>query len=73
MSVPFYANLIIGGAFLFLLYRSGFRVENQADARFVKSGPIAAVEARAGAIALVTAFAVVSPTSPMDCIRRSRR
>ena len=56
MSVPFYANLIIGGAFLFLLYRSGFRVETQADTRFVESDPITAIEVRAGAIALVTAL-----------------
>ncbi len=56
MSVPFYAGLIIGGALLFLLYRSGFRVQVNADARFLESGPITAVEVRAGAIALFTAL-----------------
>ena len=56
MSVPFYASLIIGGALLFLLYRSGFRVQVNADARFLESGPIAAVEVRAGVIALFTAL-----------------
>ncbi len=56
MSVPFYASLIIGGALLFLLYRSGFRVRVDTDARFLEAGPITAVEVRAGAIALVTAL-----------------
>ena len=56
MSVPFYASLIIGGALLFLLYRSGFRVRVDADARFLEAGPITAVEVRAGAIALFTAL-----------------
>ena len=56
MSVPFYVNLIIGGALLFMLYRSGFRVEVRADSRFLESGPITAVEVRAGAIALLTAL-----------------
>ena len=56
MSVPFYASLIIGGGLLFLLYRSGFRVQIDAGARFLEAGPITAVEVRAGAIALLTAF-----------------
>ena len=56
MSVPFYASLIIGGALLFLLYRSGFRVQVDAGARFLEAGPITAVEVRAGAIALLTAL-----------------
>ena len=56
MSVPFYASLIIGGALLFLLYRSGFRVRVDTDARFLEAGPITAVEVRAGAIALLTAL-----------------
>ena len=56
MSVPFYASLIIGGTLLFLLYRSGFRVQVHSDARFLEAGPITAVEVRAGAIALLTAL-----------------
>ena len=56
MSIPFYANLVIGGTLLFLIYRSGFTVHAQAGARFLKSGPITAVEVRAGAIALFTAL-----------------
>ena len=56
MSVPFYASLVIGGALLFLLYRSGFRVRVDDGARFLETGPITAVEVRAGAIALLTAL-----------------
>ena len=56
MSVPFYVNLIIGGTLLFLLYRSGFKVDVHDGARFLESGPITAVEVRAGAIALFTAL-----------------
>ena len=56
MSVPFYASLVIGGALLFLLYRSGFRVRVHSDARFLESGPVAPAEIRAGAIALLTAL-----------------
>ena len=56
MSVPFYANLVIGGTLLFLLYRSGFRVDTHAGAQLLRTGPITAVEMRAGAIALLTAF-----------------
>ena len=56
MSVPFYASLIIGGALLFVLYRSGFRVQVDAGARFLEAGPATAVEVRAGAIALLTAL-----------------
>ena len=55
MSVPFYASLIIGGALLFLLYRSGFDTRVNAGARLLEAGPITAVEVRAGAIALFTA------------------
>lgn len=56
MSVPFYASLIIGGALLFLLYRSGFRVQVNSNARFLEAGPVTTVEVRAGAIALFTAL-----------------
>ncbi len=56
MSVPFYANLVIGGALLFLLYRSGFRVEVRSKARLAEVGPVSSVELRAGAIALFTAL-----------------
>ena len=56
MSVPFYANLIVGGAILFVVYRSGFRLENMAGAAQLTTGPISQVEMRAGVIVLLTAL-----------------
>ena len=56
MSVPFYVNLIIGGTLLFFLYRSGFKVDADTNAQDLRTGPITAVEIRAGAIALFTAL-----------------
>ena len=56
MSVPFYANLVVGGALLFLFYRSGFRNQGAGDAAPALPGPIKPVELRAGAIVIVTAL-----------------
>ena len=56
MSVPFYANLVVGGTLLFLFYRSGFRPENIGDAIPPAPGPIKAAEYRAGAIVMLTAL-----------------
>ena len=56
MSVPFYANLIIGGTLLFLLYRSGFRLQAGVESRSLETGPVTAAEVRAGIIALATAL-----------------
>ncbi len=56
MSVPFYANLIVGGTLLFLLYRSGFRVSPSVESYVLETGPVAAVEVRAGIIAGITAL-----------------
>ena len=56
MSVPFYANLIVGGTMLFLFYRSGFRNQGAGDAAPVLPGPIKPAEWRAGAIVMVTAL-----------------
>ena len=50
MSVPFYANLIVGGTVLYLFYRDGFRLDGISDAAQLSTGPVAAVEYRAGAI-----------------------
>ncbi len=55
MSVPFYANLVVGGIALFLFYRAGFRIKD------VGAAPIAlermsAVEWRAAAIVMLTAL-----------------
>ena len=56
MSVPFYANLIVGGTLLFLFYRSGFRPENIGDATPPTPGSVQPAEWRAGAIVMVTAL-----------------
>ena len=56
MAVPFYANLVIGGTLLFLIYRDGFRLDVPQDASRLTVGPVAAVEYRAGAIVMVTAL-----------------
>ena len=55
MSVPFYANLVVGGAALFLFYRAGFRIED-AGAAPVAMERMSAVEWRAGAIVMLTAI-----------------
>ena len=56
MSVPFYANLIVGGTVLFLFYRSGFRLGADAAAVTVELGRISPIEMRAGAIVMLTAL-----------------
>ena len=56
MSVPFYANLIVGGFLLFLMYRGGFRLEVPRDAAQLTVGPTTAVEYRAGLIVMATAL-----------------
>lgn len=56
MSVPFYANLIVGGAFVFVIYRRGFRIEVPTDTAQLTVGRASAMEYRAGAIVMVTAL-----------------
>ena len=56
MSVPFYANLIVGGAVLFVFYRAGFRLGDDAGAAPMSLGRISPVEMRAGAIVVLTAL-----------------
>ena len=56
MSVPFYANLVVGGTLLFLLYRSGFRFAPGAYTPALAGAPVSALEVRAGAITLLTAL-----------------
>ncbi len=55
MSVPFYANLIVGGLLLFWLYRSGFRVDVADVGQGAGPGPMRGPEVRAGVITLLTA------------------
>ena len=56
MSVPFYANLVVGGIMLFLIYRSGFRVDGARVTASVRLGRVTATEVRAGIIVVVTAL-----------------
>jgi solute carrier family 13 (sodium-dependent dicarboxylate transporter), member 2/3/5 len=55
MSVPFYANLILGGIILYLYYRAGFRLEDDIDLRELTPGRMRPSEIRAGVIVLITA------------------
>ena len=56
MSVPFYANLIVGGFLVFVMYRSGFRIQLPTDAAQLNVGRTSGIEYRAGAIVLITAL-----------------
>ena len=56
MSVPFYANLIVGGILLFLFYRSGFRLGDDAATAAVALGRISPIEMRAAGIVVITAL-----------------
>ena len=56
MSLPFYANLIVGGALLLLFYRSGFRSHGSLPAAPVSVGPMSGAEIRAGAVVILTAL-----------------
>ena len=56
MAVPFYLILIIGGAAVYLLYRSGFTFPEGVGAVELKAGPIQSKEIRAGLIAVGTAL-----------------
>ena len=56
MSVPFYANLIVGGTVLFVFYKSGFRLGDDAGTAPVSMGRISPVEMRAGVIVVLTAL-----------------
>ncbi|MDE2785110.1 MAG: SLC13 family permease [Chloroflexota bacterium] len=56
MSVPFYANLIVGGAAVFLFYRSGFRLGDEAANAAVALDRISPVEMRAAGIVAITAL-----------------
>ncbi len=56
MSLPFYANLIVGGTVLYLLYRDGFKLGDISDAGRSSTGTMTAVEYRAVAIVSMTAL-----------------
>ena len=56
MSVPFYANLIVGGIVLFLFYRSGFRLDDDSAGATVTLDRISPIEMRAAGIVAITAL-----------------
>ena len=56
MSVPFYANLAVGGIILFFLYRDGFRLDVSNVPVDLATEPAKAVEYRAGIIVMATAL-----------------
>ena len=56
MAPPFYAMLAIGGALLFLMYRSGFTADREPTGGDLLPGPITFPEKKAGLIALGTAL-----------------
>jgi len=56
MAIPFYAILIVGGAAVYLLYRSGFTLPEDVGTVQLKAGPVQSREVRAGLIALGTAL-----------------
>lgn len=56
MALPFYAILVVGGAGVYLLYRSGFRGGSGVIARVEAAGPVALAEKKAALIAAGTAL-----------------
>ena len=56
MALPFYAILVVGGAAVYFLYRSGFRRESGVAATVVGAGPVALAEQKAALIAAGTAL-----------------
>lgn len=56
MAVPFYLILILGGAAIFFLYRSGFTLPEGVGAVELTAGPVQSKEIRAGLIAVGTAL-----------------
>ncbi len=56
MALPFYLILAVGGAAVYLLYRSGFKLDETIDAGVMTAGPVRVAELKAGFIALGTAL-----------------
>ena len=56
MALPFYSVLVVGGAVVYLAYRSGFRLEAVADVSAMATGPVRLPEIKAALIALGTAL-----------------
>ena len=56
MALPFYSVLAVGGAVVYIIYRSGFRLENVIDVGSMATGPLKLPEVKAAFIALGTAL-----------------
>ena len=56
MAPPFYVILVVGGAFVYLKYRSGFKLDDPVDLGGMVTGPVKLAEVKAGCIALGTAL-----------------
>ena len=56
MSVPFYANLVVGGLLLYFFHRAGFKLENRANFSGLTSGPLKPIEIRAAIIVIGTSL-----------------
>ena len=56
MSVPFYVCLVLGGVFVFLGYRAGFRLENLQGIADIDPGRIKPSEIRMAVITMATAL-----------------
>lgn len=56
MSVPFYCNLVIGGAAVYLYYRAGFNLAGLIDVGKLETRPIGPAEIRAALITIGTAL-----------------
>ena len=56
MALPFYSVLVVGGAVVYLAYRSGFRLEAVVDVSAMATGPVRLPEIKAALIALGTAL-----------------
>ncbi len=56
MSVPFYANLVVGGLLLYFFHRAGFKLENRANFSGLASGPLKPIEIRAAIIVVGTSL-----------------
>lgn len=56
MALPLYSVLLVGGAVVYVAYRSGFRLENVVDVSSMTTGPLRLPEIKAALIALGTAL-----------------
>ncbi len=56
MAPPFYLILVIGGAVVYFMFRSGFKLDRAIQVESIPTGPVRLAEVKAGCIALGTAL-----------------